>query len=37
VDYVINPWMAENVHRASRNGRRNSWEQLHSALLKSAG
>lgn len=36
VDYVINPWMAGNVHRASRERAAAQWEQLHNALEKIA-
>lgn len=36
VDYVINPWMAGNVHGASRERAAEQWEQLHSALARSA-
>lgn len=36
VDYVINPWMAGNVHRASRERAATQWEQLHNALEKIA-
>jgi N-dimethylarginine dimethylaminohydrolase len=32
VDYVINPWMAGNVHRASREQATVQWEGLHKAL-----
>jgi N-dimethylarginine dimethylaminohydrolase len=32
VDYVINPWMAGNVHRSSRQQATAQWERLHSAL-----
>jgi hypothetical protein len=32
VDYVINPWMAGNVHRASRERAAAQWEQLHDAV-----
>src|SRR5437867_2437141 len=32
VDYVINPWMAGNVHAASRERANVQWEQLHHAL-----
>ena len=32
VDYVINPWMAGNVHRASRETAEAQWERLHCAL-----
>ena len=36
VDYVINPWMAGNVHRSSRLRATRQWEQLHSALRQLA-
>jgi N-dimethylarginine dimethylaminohydrolase len=36
VDYVINPWMAGNVHRSSRQRATRQWEQLHSALRQLA-
>jgi ornithine--oxo-acid transaminase len=36
VDYVINPWMAGNVHRSSRQRATQQWEQLHSALRQIA-
>ncbi len=36
VNYVINPWMAGNVHRSSREQATAQWEQLHSALRKMA-
>jgi ornithine--oxo-acid transaminase len=32
VNYVINPWMAGNVHRSSRQQAAAQWEQLHQAL-----
>jgi N-dimethylarginine dimethylaminohydrolase len=32
VNYVINPWMAGNVHRSSRERATAQWERLHSAL-----
>lgn len=36
VDYVINPWMAGNVHRSSRERATQQWEQLHGALRQVA-
>jgi ornithine--oxo-acid transaminase len=36
VNYVINPWMAGNVHRSSRQRATEQWEQLHSALRQVA-
>jgi len=36
VDYVINPWMAGNLHRSSRERATEQWEQLHSALRQIA-
>jgi N-dimethylarginine dimethylaminohydrolase len=36
VNYVINPWMAGNVHRSSRQRATLQWEQLHSALRQIA-
>jgi N-dimethylarginine dimethylaminohydrolase len=36
VDYVINPWMAGNVHRSSRERATEQWEQLHGALRQIA-
>ncbi len=36
VDYVINPWMAGNVHRSSRERATRQWEQLYSALRQVA-
>src|ERR1700683_2785276 len=32
VNYVINPWMAGNVHRSSRQQATQQWEELRSAL-----
>jgi ornithine--oxo-acid transaminase len=32
LNYVINPWMAGNVHRSSRERATAQWERLHSAL-----
>lgn len=32
VDYVINPWMEGNLHRASRERARVQWQGLHDAL-----
>jgi N-dimethylarginine dimethylaminohydrolase len=36
VRYVINPWMAGNVHRSSRQQAAAQWEQLHQALRQAA-
>jgi N-dimethylarginine dimethylaminohydrolase len=36
VDYVINPWMAGNVHCSSRERATEQWEQLHSAMRQIA-
>jgi N-dimethylarginine dimethylaminohydrolase len=36
VDYVINPWMAGNVHASSRTRAEQQWKQLHAALTKIA-
>jgi ornithine--oxo-acid transaminase len=36
VDYVINPWMAGNVHRSSRERAAEQWEQLYGALTQLA-
>jgi ornithine--oxo-acid transaminase len=36
VNYVINPWMAGNVHRSSRLRATQQWDQLHSALRQIA-
>jgi ornithine--oxo-acid transaminase len=36
VNYVINPWMAGNVHRSSRQRATVQWEQLYSALRQIA-
>jgi N-dimethylarginine dimethylaminohydrolase len=36
VDYVINPWMAGNVHRSSRQRASEQWEMLHCALRQIA-
>ena len=32
VDYVINPWMAGNVHHASRERAAEQWQALHAAV-----
>ncbi|MHB1022987.1 MAG: dimethylarginine dimethylaminohydrolase family protein [Acidobacteriaceae bacterium] len=32
VDYVINPWMAGNVHRSSRERASEQWDNLYHAL-----
>ena len=36
VDYVINPWMAGNVHRASRDQAEAQWQELQNALQRVA-
>ncbi len=36
VDYVINPWMAGNLHRASRDESFTQWRGLYSALRQVA-
>jgi len=36
VDYVINPWMAGNVHRASRDTSFSQWKGLYAALRQVA-
>lgn len=36
VDYVINPWMEGNVHRASRERASAQWDELHCALQQIA-
>ena len=36
VNYVINPWMAGNVHRSSRERAAQQWDQLHAALRQIA-
>jgi len=36
VNYVINPWMEGNVHRASRQQASAQWEQLYLALSELA-
>ena len=36
VDYVINPWMAGNVHRASRDLAFAQWRALHAEMQKVA-
>ena len=36
VDYVINPWMAGNVHRSCREQAMAQWKQLHGALAEIA-
>ena len=36
VDYVINPWMAGNVHTSSRERAVAQWEQLYNALTQIA-
>jgi ornithine--oxo-acid transaminase len=36
VDYVINPWMAGNVHAASRERATEQWHHLHEAVSRVA-
>jgi N-dimethylarginine dimethylaminohydrolase len=36
VDYVINPWMAGNVHRSSRERATEQWQQLYCAMTEIA-
>ncbi len=36
VTYVINPWMAGNVHTASRDRANTQWRHLHDALAEVA-
>jgi N-dimethylarginine dimethylaminohydrolase len=36
VDYVINPWMAGNVHRSSRDASFAQWKQMYKALREIA-
>lgn len=36
VDYVINPWMAGNVHTASRDRAVEQWQALHAAVSQVA-
>jgi ornithine--oxo-acid transaminase len=36
VNYVINPWMAGNVHQSSRRRATDQWTVLHDALAKVA-
>ena len=36
VSYVINPWMAGNVHRSSRERAIEQWERLHGAMRQVA-
>jgi len=36
VNYVINPWMAGNVHRSSRQQATEQWEELRRALREFA-
>ena len=36
VDYVINPWMAGNLHRPTRDKAFAQWRSLHQELLKIA-
>jgi ornithine--oxo-acid transaminase len=36
VNYVINPWMAGNVHRSSRQRATDQWTALHSAVANIA-
>ena len=36
VDYVINPWMAGNIHKSSRDRAVTQWQQLNSILQEIA-
>jgi ornithine--oxo-acid transaminase len=36
VDYVINPWMAENLHAASRERAMEQWRELYEAVSRVA-
>ena len=36
VNYVINPWMAGNVHRSSKQRASEQWERLHAAMREVA-
>jgi ornithine--oxo-acid transaminase len=36
VDYVINPWMAGNVHAASRERATEQWQELYEAVSRIA-
>ena len=36
VDYVINPWMAGNVHASSRTRAVEQWQRLYEAVSKIA-
>lgn len=36
VEYVINPWMEGNVHRASRSQAAEQWKRLHACLEERA-
>src|ERR1700722_10897496 len=36
VDYVINPWMAGNLHRSSRDASFGQWKRLYGALREIA-
>jgi len=36
VDYVINPWMAGNLHRSSRDASFSQWKGLYAALRQVA-
>ena len=36
VDYVINPWMAGNVHASSRTRAAEQWQRLYEAVSKIA-
>lgn len=36
VDYVINPWMAGNIHASSRTRAAEQWQHLYEALSKIA-
>jgi N-dimethylarginine dimethylaminohydrolase len=37
VDYVINPWMAGNIHASSRTRAAEQWQHLYEAVTKIAG
>src|SRR5215813_13352396 len=36
VDYVINPWMAGNIHASSRTRAAEQWQRLYEAVRKVA-
>jgi N-dimethylarginine dimethylaminohydrolase len=36
VDYIINPWMAGNLHRSSRDAAFAQWKELYQALQRIA-